>query len=341
MIKEPTLFVVGAGASVSLGFPTGASLVSSISQKLRFDLDAFGKVQGEEILWRAIDLYCKEVGGNIQEYFNAAREISSGIGLTDSIDRYVDSHSHDPTFAAVAKLAIAFFILEAEATANEQYYSRMQELKFLNVPENYWLASFCKLHFANYKRNDLDSIFEKVAFVSFNYDRCIQNNLAIGLAKHFRLTDSEATQLVTKAKIVHPYGSLGDTFGGSNSHPFPFGSRLSSTTIVAASKGINTFTEGPNNTNFKLMMRELMDWTKNIVFLGFGFAEPNLRLLGSSDVTKPPKQIIGTAFKMTRPNISYLDQILPQMFNSPNAIPLRSDLEAERLLDEYSFQLFI
>ena len=340
MLKEPTLFVVGAGASFSLGFPTGVGLVSSISQKLNFSIDAFGKVQGDQRLWHAIELACKETNGKIQEYFKTSREISSGIGLTDSIDRYVDAHSHDPVFSCIAKLAIAFFILDAESHANDNYYSKVQELKFLNIPPNYWLASFCKLHFANFKRSNLASIFENVAFVSFNYDRCIQNNLAIGLAKHFRLPDVEAIQLVQLAKIIHPYGSLGQVFGGNHSHPFPFGSKLSSTTVLAASKGINTFTEGPSGADFKTNMSDLMNWCKNIIFVGFGFASPNLELLGAPDKAKMPKKVLGTAFNMKRPNIDFLNQKLPQLFHSPNAVPLREDLKAEELLEEYSLSLF-
>ena len=340
MIKRKTLFIVGAGASIDLDFPSGAALVSSISQKLNFEVDAFSKVQGDLRLWNAINMLCQENSGNNDDYFRASREISSGIGLTDSIDRFVDAHSHDPIFAGIAKLAIAFFILNAEVNANEKYYTKNLERKFLNIPQNYWLSSFCRLHFANYRKIDLDTIFDNVAFVSFNYDRCIQHNLTIGLAKHFRLSENEAITLAAKVKIIHPYGSLGNIFNAGNAISFPFGSSLNPSTTLAASKGINTFTEGPNSATFQAEMGELMEWCENIVFVGFGFAEPNLQLLGSPDHSKSPKKVIGTAFGMKSPNIDYLNQLIPQIFHSPNALPLRNDLSAKSILDEYSLSLF-
>jgi hypothetical protein len=154
------------------------------------------------------------------------------------------------------------------------------------------------------------------------------------------LPDREAIQLAQTAKIVHPYGSLGEVFATNYGQPFPFGSKLSPTTVLAASKGINTFTEGPNGADFKTNMNELLNWCKSIIFVGFGFASPNLELLGNPDRAKMPKKILGTAYQMKRPNIDFLNQKLPQFFHSPTAVPLRDDLKAEELLEEYSLSLF-
>ena len=207
MILENSLLIVGAGASVDLEFPTGSELVNHISQKLQFTLDAFQKVEGDQRLWLAISDECATLGGSQYECFLESIEISQGLWNAESIDNYVHTHRNRKFVPTIAKLAIALFILGAE---KQTKLAVNTDFKAHRVPKDYWVSNFCRKHFVGYDTGNLDSIFDRVSVVCFNYDRNIQQAFRIAIANHFRLTDNEATALVSKLRVIHPYGSLGD-----------------------------------------------------------------------------------------------------------------------------------
>jgi hypothetical protein len=338
MIKQPTLFVVGAGASIDLGFPLGPELVRSISEKLKFQIDIRNNVDGDQRLWRAIKKRCEENQGNLQDYFNAAEEMSVGLLLAPSIDQYVHNHNSRPIFAEIAKLAISLFILDAEASKNQ--WENGKKLKNCAIHEDYWIASFCKLHFPDFDSTNLDNLFENVEFISFNYDRAIAHNLRINVARHFRLEDAEALEVCSGVKIVHPYGSLGLLHSDNMGNNLKYGSAIETQNLISAASNIRTFTEGIRDENTSNTISKMIDKAKIIVFLGFGFIGQNLSVLGTAGQRSGTKKTYGTGFKMSGPQLQHLNSTIPQLFDSVNPEPIRSDLEANRFLHQYSLHLF-
>jgi hypothetical protein len=338
VLKQRTLFVIGAGASKELDFPTGVELLSHISQKLKFELDGFNNVQGDQRFWSAVKKLCSERNANINDYFAATGEMRSGLNLAQSIDNYVHTHSDKPIFLDLAKLAIALFILAAEGSVTKNVPQK--PLKSTSSKPDYWLSVFCRHHFAGYKSFSLDSLFDNVAFISFNYDRCIEHNLRTNVANYFGLDDNRAIEICNKVKIYYPYGSLGHLDRSSGTNSVQFGADLNAESLIVASKNIRTFTEGIDNPDLTGGLREVIDWSKHIVFLGFGFIDLNMSLLGSVNQAGMPKKTFGTAFGMSEPNLRELQQIIPQLFCAPNAEPLRSDLKAHQFLDDYARHLF-
>lgn len=338
MLKTRTLFIIGAGASAELNFPTGTELLFHISQKLNFELDSLGNVRGDQRLWSAVERRCQERSGNIQDYLDAAAEIRSGLNLAQSIDNYVHTHANKPIFADLAKLSIALFILAAEETVIRNVPQK--PLKAVTSKNDYWLSVFSRHHFAGYKATDLDSLFENVAFISFNYDRCIERNLRICVANYFGLEDERAIEICSKIRIFYPYGSVGRLHPDGGTNSLQFGASISPDSLINAANSIRTFTEGVSDPDLSRKLPEILDWAKHIVFLGFGFIDLNMRLLGSADNTGSHKKTFGTAYCMSEPNLRELQQIIPQQFFSPYAEPLRSDLKAHQFLNDYARHLF-
>lgn len=230
------------------------------------------------------------------------------------------------------------FILAAEETVIKNVPQK--PLKAVTSKNDYWLSVFSRHHFAGYQAAALDSLFENVAFISFNYDRCIERNLRICVANYFGLEDERAIEICSKVKIFYPYGSLGRLHPDGGTISLQFGASISPDSLISAANNIRTFTEGDNDPGLSKNLPEILDWSKHIVFLGFGFIDLNMRLLGSADTTGIPKKTFGTAYCMSEPNLRKLQQIIPQQFFSPNAEPLRSDLKAYQFLNDYARHLF-
>src|SRR6185295_10588589 len=75
--------------------------------------------------------------------------------------------------------------------------------------------------------------FLNVAFIVFNYDRCLEHFLEYALFGLYGIPRRDAASLVRKLTIIHPYGTIGDLqalpFGGTkDSYPelFPLASRI-------------------------------------------------------------------------------------------------------------------
>jgi len=91
MLKQNTVFVVGAGASNEFGLPVGSQLATKISEKLNVLFDEFGTkiVSGDKDLFQNVTR--TRVEESLQ-YQKAAWLIRDGIILAHSIDDFLDVH---------------------------------------------------------------------------------------------------------------------------------------------------------------------------------------------------------------------------------------------------------
>jgi hypothetical protein len=175
LIKTPTTFVLGAGASHPYGFPLGS--------KLRNDI-IYGCLQPPERLRKAL-ISCGFRDHEIKQF----GDTFNGSQLA-SIDAFL---AHRTDFAEVGKAAIAHEILACESTGS-----------LLNCPEGHWYR-----YLWNRIKDDWDAFVENVFIISFNYDRSLERYFTIVLMHTFKLTEGEARAKVEKLKIVHDYGQVG------------------------------------------------------------------------------------------------------------------------------------
>src|SRR6266567_2107965 len=100
MFKRRTLFIVGAGGSQEVGFPVGTTLAASIGSALKVVGGAYSETRpsfrDKELFYELQRYLGQDPQGQLTEYWDAAKLVSSGITLANSIDDFLNIHSRNP-----------------------------------------------------------------------------------------------------------------------------------------------------------------------------------------------------------------------------------------------------
>lgn len=156
---------------------------------------------------------------------------------------------------------------------------------------------------------------ENYRFITFNYDRSLEYNL-LGLFKGNNpgMEISSITDELTKLKIVHVHGRipyLSDELGGHKTfHTFEYGdfsARLDNSRSLMNDfesvfndhcvKNISTVYEKKAEATIREKVLENLNWANRIIFLGFGYLQENLDLLGIN-VSQYSGGVFGTGFEL-------------------------------------------
>ena len=307
MFERKTVFVVGAGASCEVGLPAGDKLKDIIASKvdIRFQ-------HGHELVRGDIDIVetCRSLAresngrADINLLCGAGRSLASAMNQAISIDNYLHAHAEDNLVVTMGKLGIASSILEAEQVSTIYVNaSNGDRLDFANVRDS-WHNTFAKMLTEGVQRTDIEHIFDNVAIITFNYDRCIEHYLSYWLANYFKLHLSDAQALTLKLQIYHPYGQVGRLpWQNSPGGGISFGEELSrSNSLIAISRQLRTFTERVEDDGTLEKMRNLLRAAEKIIYLGFSFGSMNMELLTTFD-DGPSKEVYGTVMGISGPNI--------------------------------------
>lgn len=269
MIKTETVFVLGAGASKPYGFPTGAELRTRICTELMLGYAAFERLT--------------ECGHNQTdiEHFRASFEQSA----VASIDMFIAFRSE---FKEIGEHTIATLLLPAE--------------KLTNLTKENWYHFLWHEMISGATTPEL-LLQNKVKFITFNYDRSLEQFLLSAIQNVYGLTPETSFSYLSQIKIRHVYGSLGDydhecgyRYGEQSNGDF----RLM---ILAAQRSIKTVPSIRGSAD-----EICADWLANaqrVFVLGFGFDPTNcvqIRLTSAcSKAPKPhtPKQIFASAYLLT------------------------------------------
>jgi len=264
MITEPTVFILGAGASKPYGFPLGENLKNSICDKLR---NATTK-QFKQLA---------NMGFKIELITNFQRSLYHS-GRT-SVDAFLE---HRPEFIEVGKAAITQELIPTEQTDN----------LFRPRPKGNWYQ---------YLFNKLNASFEQfdknqVAFITFNYDRSLEQFLFTALLNSYPQGKDECIAKINNIPIIHAYGQLGLLFWQSKDS-IPYGSKVTGDVITKASSGIKIINENSAYVDYKFEFKDAHDkliWAKNIYIIGFGYDVTNLNRL-EINIHCMHKKVKGTA----------------------------------------------
>lgn len=259
MVTVPTVFILGAGASCPYGFPSAKQLYNDICDGLSSENNGFF-----QRVWESIG-HNKD---NIISKFRFALYQSD----VKSVDTFIESR-HE--FVKIGKAAIATALLgyeKPEKLTGDWYYYLWNDILEHSVTAN------------------------KVFFVTFNYDRSLEQYLFKVLQNISGKTDANVALELQKVPIVHIYGKLGDLPWQNSERYIPYNGGQETDNIKLAAKNINIISEHESNSNKQLLdAHELIKNASNICFLGFGFNKANIRRL---QIPKD-KKIIGTAFDLT------------------------------------------
>jgi hypothetical protein len=306
MFKTKTVFVVGAGGSYELGLPLGDELKVRIAKKVNIEFDDISRlISGDNDIYEALKIHCNQEKSDFSEYRGCGVNMASALPIALSIDNYLDTHSSNEKSVLIGKIAIIQSILEAEQKSGIYTNPRDNRSFSISSVVNCWHNTFCQILTELSDKNDLEKIFENVAFITFNYDRCIEHYIALWLANYYHISEQEAQLLVNKMMIIHPYGKIGALpweMVSAGQKTVPFGHKLNAKELLEAYNNIRTFTEKTSNEVEIEQIQKLLNEAQRIVYLGFSFGEMNMELMALKERNPIPKQIIATCVDMPEPN---------------------------------------
>lgn len=341
MLKNRTVFVIGAGASAEFGLPVGADLANEISEKLDIRFDDWGSkvVSGDADLFQNV---IQKTPNEANEYQQAAWLIRDGIVLANSIDDFLHVHRHDARVVKYGKAAIAKCILEAERKSTLYYDPNSQDSRKGNASIDFagrsdtWLVKFFRLLGRGLAHSDRANVFENVSFAIFNYDRCIEYFFLNALQRFYNIDIEEARSIIAKAQFLHAYGTPGELFSAQRGDVLAnYGQTRAD--YLRVSETVKTYTESVESRAIK---QAIFD-SEQIVFLGFAYHAPNLSLLADNRSLRL-KRILGTGFGMSPSDIETTahEISLWAIENYDNAMKARvtitAGMKAADLIDYYS-----
>jgi hypothetical protein len=275
MFRNPTVVILGAGASYEVGLPLGSELKQQISDALRFRFQSFkGQVSGDPDLFESIKRQVgeKEAG----TYTSAANELSEVIPTFPSIDEALNYFSSRVEIIQSGKIAIVAEILKAERKSALRYVQSSPPA--IAEADGTWLNHFFSLAMSSIRKEGIKDIFEKVTFINFNYDRVLEQYLYWALQKRALVEADMAASIVQNLNVIRPYGQIGP-YGEINQQGLSFGNydvgRLKFFELAA---GIRTFAE-QCATDIPVAIDEALNAARLVLMLGSGFHAQNMALL--------------------------------------------------------------
>ena len=281
--ERTNVVVVGAGASQEFELPTGYDLAKAIAEFCRFEVDAFRNFKsGSRIFFSIIKSLSNNANhiGRFDAYENAAKQIADNMPLAPSIDNFLHTHQDNPFLVEVGKIAISACILEAEkasilAVSNDNFYNK---LAFENA-EGTWIARYFSLLVTHRGFEEFLTALKKITFVSFNYDRCIEQFFHNAARSYFNLTDTDSKRINTALHVIHPYGSLGDIeWDGPQTRGF--GAQVNANNIESYVDRIKTFTEGAKSDKIGPLIRSALENCDLLIFFGVFVSSAKYEALG-------------------------------------------------------------
>jgi hypothetical protein len=253
MINLPTTLVLGAGASMPYGFPSGYELRKRLCDPRRLEaLYHHGLFsQGE------VSSFCDAFLHSSIESIDAFLAKRGSHILPNSIH----------TFAEIGKAAIALVLISCEDSRQ----------LFDMANEDHWYSHLWQILGTSVE--DFES--SRLSIVTFNYDRSLEHYLYVALKNSFGLSDEQALALLGKLRIIHVYGQIGElaSNGMARKDARPYATKVSAEAISIAAKSLKVIPESRDDDDVFTAVRECLNQAERICFLGFGFDQTNVRRL--------------------------------------------------------------
>lgn len=278
MINTETVFIIGAGASKPYEFPTGRELREKIVDSFREHFKLFTTLQNPND--RMISITYESFIKRFQE---------SGI---HSIDRFL---AFNPDSSYEGKIAIAIEILKAESQSKFD-----EKIKSQNKSSDWYSFLYNRMLEGISPENGGHKEFAKnrVSFITFNYDRSLEWYLYRCFSNTFdeNIFSSTKTAELMPFPIIHVYGAAKLPWQEPNPNlALEYQTNLIS--FFDAKKMAEQlriiFDDRKQNSELS-KVAELIKKARKIYFLGFGFADENLEILGIPESIKG-KPVYGTA----------------------------------------------
>ncbi|WP_047514029.1 hypothetical protein [Methylophilus sp. Q8] len=297
MITKPTLFILGAGASIPYGFPSGWELRNKICEAAQ-GIDAPIVLS----LNTAIGVPCEDII-DFARRFKQSRLIS--------IDTFL---SKRPEYSRIGKTLIAYQLIPKELDYN---------FDNLNTDDDWYCALWNAL--ASNARTVAELTENKIKIFTFNYDRSLERYLHTAIMNTFNVSEGEALDGLKHFDIQHVYGSLG-VFGISDDYSKnirAYSGLFDRNSVNVAIESLRVIPEARAEDSVFQKVQEAFVWADHVCFLGFGFDALNIQRLGFKGISqsqngvhvKMNKNIVTSSFGKTRSEMEIAHAALFDSYN--------------------------
>lgn len=289
MISKETVLVLGAGASVDYGYPTGATLIGDI-------INTICNTQ-----FKDGDGQYKLIG--VPTYKKLVEKLNS-INPT-SIDDFLTKHA-ELEMQAAGKQAIAYQILVSE---NSNKVGRFEDLNLnsvsLSSSQNQnkdWYRFLIEALISQTTIEELLNQKIRLKIITFNYDNSLEYALLKKLSQSAYLKDHQKEFYTAVAEnIIHIYGQIGRYIGiDTNRDYIAYGKYKNQLALEQASILKNSIAiVGEERSAVKDNAQIAQEWLKSakrIFFLGYGFNDDNNKLLSIKESCENADEIYCTNF---------------------------------------------
>ena len=347
--NKSLILVLGAGASREAGLPTGSELKPKIASALDIRYRSGREmVSGDRLIAQALMILTENQGRpqDVNAYLHTARLISGAMPQAESIDNFINSHKKDNRVAECGKIAIAKCILDAEASSymHIDHSNMYNKIDFSQLAPT-WFNEFFRLIVENCGHEELPERMDRLAVISFNYDRCIEYYLQASLQNYYGISHEHATKIMSHLEIYHPYGVVGFLPWMNRTPSIEYGEAPSAKQLLELSLNLKTFTEGTDEKSSSILaIRNLIQTTKRVMFLGFAFHPLNLALLyGTLDEPHIRRDcpVYATAHGLSQNNSQIIITQLARGGHRQDQIFLRRDMKCAAYFREYLLSLYL
>lgn len=342
MLRTRTTLIVGAGASAELQFPTNAELLARIIQGYDFRrTTSETSTRDGQLLLRNIYKLAERLNRKVSDVAAAAERLRNACRLGRSIDTVLEQYDHDPLVLACGKLAITFFMGQAESRSNLKDVPRVDgELPLQGKIAEYWIYQLGQLVTSGVPRSKIGQTLEQLTIINFNYDRSVEHFLPYALVMAYGIELKEAQQVVAeKLDIIHPHGSIGRLPWQNGEAPQAEWGVEQPWNIHAIAAQLKSLNERSTDRNALRDIRLSVASAKRLVFLGFGFQPQNVDLLFENTLSHNPEVLIST-YGMSEGNAGTVAQMIRRLAGLENADDLMiSPNKAWEVLRDYSLLL--
>jgi hypothetical protein len=339
MFSKQTVLITGAGAGFDIDMCLGSTLIKEIASDVDFYFQAGQLDRGSA----AIDQALRRVATSTQDYnalFLAGRRIASGITTSGSIDNYIHNHRNNPAIKTVGKIAIVNTILKYERKS-KVFIDETKHPQVFRDPiglENSWFHIFFRLLGERIIVGEtLEGIFDNLSVITFNYDRCFEQYLWKSLQQRFAINGEEATSLMAKLRIHHPYGKIAK-LPWEDPHGVPLGGDPHGNEVQLDKffKNIRTYNEEVEQGEKLAEARNWLQSATRAIFLGFHFHDPNVELIKSQSDSERTnvQQAFATVLDRSGPERNIINEQLNQILRGVPNLYLEQ-VQCNRLLSMY------
>ncbi|MCK5038674.1 MAG: hypothetical protein KAS16_06195 [Thermoplasmata archaeon] len=302
-MEKNTVFILGAGASMPFGFPSGDGLKDEIYNLFHREISSDSFILNKKKVERNLSIMA--TNGYSQ---TEVLEFSTRLKRTPfTIDEFL---AQDNDYQGIGKYAISLALFPKE---EEAIYWMFNSKDVFGEPN--WYQYLFRLFYKDVPYDEYHN--QNIRFITFNYDRSLEYFLFESYANANKDVDEKIAESLLESPVIHVYGKLGSLPWEDKKPSIPFGLNL-----VPGKEGnkpwqdIELYTMYEKEGLVHSSTEKILHEAENIYFLGFGFDKNNLNRLGFFDSNITAPDIWATAYDKTPPELGRILNNAEKMIRS-------------------------